>query len=235
MPMNFLRNWIQSNREELRVFGQVMLFAATFVTTTLAGADGTLAILHADGTLEIKYADGSSRTEDANTGYTTVIRPDGSSLVINPEGQESNVSADGRTIMTGDGKGWTRYFINHKEIIGGAAPKGPRKKIPTKTPDPENRGSGTIYVGPGLSVGQQVFQSGSGRKNNLGGGADVTPVDQSLTGGIKAGAPAGTRVPQPKTGLVGQPKQGEPENGNGAPPPNPNGDGNVTNPKPNDN
>lgn len=41
MPMNFLRSWIQSNREELRVFGQVMLFAATFVTTTLAGAEWT--------------------------------------------------------------------------------------------------------------------------------------------------------------------------------------------------
>ena len=39
--MNFLRNWIQSNKEPLRIVGQVMLFMATFVTTTLAGAEWT--------------------------------------------------------------------------------------------------------------------------------------------------------------------------------------------------
>jgi membrane-associated protease RseP (regulator of RpoE activity) len=41
MPMNFLRSWIQSNKEVLRVVGQVVLFAATFVSTTLAGAEWT--------------------------------------------------------------------------------------------------------------------------------------------------------------------------------------------------
>lgn len=37
MPMNFLRNWINTNRETVRVVGQALLFLATFVTTTLAG------------------------------------------------------------------------------------------------------------------------------------------------------------------------------------------------------
>ena len=39
--MNFLRSCIQSNRVVLGVVVQVMLFAATFVTTTLAGAEWT--------------------------------------------------------------------------------------------------------------------------------------------------------------------------------------------------
>lgn len=41
MPMNFLKNWIQSNREGVRVAGQVLLFVTTFVTTTIAGAEWT--------------------------------------------------------------------------------------------------------------------------------------------------------------------------------------------------
>lgn len=37
--MNFLKNWINTNREAVRITGQVLLFLATFVTTTLAGAE----------------------------------------------------------------------------------------------------------------------------------------------------------------------------------------------------
>ena len=39
MQMNFLKNWINTNREAVRITGQVLLFLATFVTTTLAGAE----------------------------------------------------------------------------------------------------------------------------------------------------------------------------------------------------
>jgi membrane-associated protease RseP (regulator of RpoE activity) len=39
MQMNFLTNWINTNREAVRVTGQALLFLATFVTTTLAGAE----------------------------------------------------------------------------------------------------------------------------------------------------------------------------------------------------
>lgn len=41
MQMNFLKNWINTNREGIRIAGQVLLFAATFVTTTLAGSEWT--------------------------------------------------------------------------------------------------------------------------------------------------------------------------------------------------
>lgn len=41
MPMNFLKNWIHTNRETVRIATQVLLFLTTFVTTTLAGAEWT--------------------------------------------------------------------------------------------------------------------------------------------------------------------------------------------------
>lgn len=39
MQMSFLKNWINTNREAVRITGQALLFLATFVTTTLAGAE----------------------------------------------------------------------------------------------------------------------------------------------------------------------------------------------------
>jgi membrane-associated protease RseP (regulator of RpoE activity) len=39
MQMSFLKNWINTNRETLRIIGQVLLFLATFVSTTIAGAE----------------------------------------------------------------------------------------------------------------------------------------------------------------------------------------------------
>jgi membrane-associated protease RseP (regulator of RpoE activity) len=39
--MNFLKNWINSNKRELGVAGQLLLFIVTFITTTLAGAEWT--------------------------------------------------------------------------------------------------------------------------------------------------------------------------------------------------
>lgn len=39
MQMNFLKNWINTNREGVRIGLQGLLFLATFVTTTLAGAE----------------------------------------------------------------------------------------------------------------------------------------------------------------------------------------------------
>ncbi len=38
MQMSFLKNWINTNRETLRIIGQVLLFLATFVSTTIAGS-----------------------------------------------------------------------------------------------------------------------------------------------------------------------------------------------------
>ena len=99
-----------------------------------------------------------------------------------------------------------------------------------ETSDPENRHGGRHTFG--VAVGQQIKQGKSGRKGSVGGGADVMPGHESYTGGT-ARIP-GAAVPQTTNGLVGQPKQGEPENGNGAPPPNTNSDANVTTPTPTD-
>jgi membrane-associated protease RseP (regulator of RpoE activity) len=41
MQMNFLKSWIQSNRETFRIIGQVVLFLLTLLTATLAGAEWT--------------------------------------------------------------------------------------------------------------------------------------------------------------------------------------------------
>ena len=97
------------------------------------------------------------------------------------------------------------------------------------TPDPENRHKGNHTFG--VAVGQQIKQGKSGRKNALGGGADVTPVNESLTDGM-ARIP-GAVVPQVKNGMVGNPgQQGGPENGGTTPPSNSNDQGTGTNPNP---
>ena len=191
----------------------------------LPAGDGEPEIMHA-------YTDKDGNTVEVSAeGEILTTRPDGST-VSHGKDSTSYKSADGRSWVLEDNKGNKTVFRDGQKVGTIDSNGNITPSQPAGQPDPENRYRGNHTFG--TAVGQQLKQGKSGRKNALGGGADVTPVNESLMGG-SVRIP-GAAVPQNKIGMVGNPgQQGGPEKGGPTPPPNLNGDGNVINPTPIDN
>jgi len=191
----------------------------------LPAGDGEPEIMHA-------YTDkDGNNVEVSADGEIVTTRPDGST-VSHGKDSTSYKSADGRSWVIEDNKGNKTVFRDGQKV--GTIDKGGNITPTTSAgqPNPDNPDGGHAVLS--AIITQQLKQAKGGRKGSQGGGADVMPGNESLTGGT-ARIP-GAKVPQNKNGMLGNPgKDGGAAQGERTPPPNPNGDGNVIDPNRGDN